>query len=56
MKTKLIIRWERQKEFSESIWERENDGILYSVYSQILRIIDSVSKLGEAKKVRKENS
>jgi len=51
-KTKLIIRWEREKEFSESVWERENDGLLYNFYTRLLDFLDLFIRLGYPKEMK----
>ncbi len=47
MKTFLKIRWERDDEHCEEIWERNNDGVLCSLCMAIINLIHGIEKLRE---------
>jgi hypothetical protein len=44
--THLKIRWENgEGQYTEEVWERENDGVLYSCFMAIVTLINSVRRL-----------
>jgi hypothetical protein len=49
--TKLTIRWERTEDNShhEETWERDNDGILYTLFMSITALIHITGKVEEGK-------
>ena len=51
MTTYLKIRWERTEDNShhEEIWERENDGVLYSLFTAITALLHVACKIREGK-------
>jgi len=57
MSTYLKIRCERTEDdlYEEEIWERENDGVLFSLFMAITALIHAACKIREGKdEIRKE--
>jgi len=46
MTTSLKIRWENSEgQYTEEIWERGNDGVLYAFFMQLINLVRLVGKM-----------